>query len=361
MKRLYKTLSNVLSGGGTKEVTVDGRPSVAHRILAWWHGSKIIVAGGPADGGGVRLRTRRAKTGTGHSLSRNANGNSDSAAAKTPTIKTAPRGGPTSSIGPARPRLYASSYEEADEDPTLDFDYPELLQELWGGAQNFPGGINRALEVMEPILRKVNRGDRLLDICAGCGGLMRHLRTFYGLNATGFDANPDLSGGSKQEVSTLNLANPGFGTETYDFVSALEGLQDMAGKRHVLKAAAQALKPGGTMLIVDVMSTASGEFLNTLQGARSRGFDAALMSPKRYAALVRECGLKAGPTQNISARYGYDVVKGWSAATQNFKGRKLSDDAKNLMQKEASRWFARVSALRGDHAKMVRLVLTKPK
>lgn len=355
MKRLYQTLSGMFAGGNTATITIDGQPGVGQRLKAWWYGQTLVTRNGDRASSGVDLRIRKAKSGNGRRPAAPPADKQDNKKLPMPNLMTRK----ASSAGQKKTPKFASTLESGSKEQELDFNQASLHQELWGGAQNFPGGINRALEVMEPILRHVNRGDSLLDFGAGCGGLIRHLKTFYGVDATGYDPHPDLAEGSQDTVAQLDVQNPDFGEENFDFVSSLDGLQDMASRRKVLKAAARALKPGGRMMLVDAITARTGCMLNSLDGARSRGFQTTVLSSPVYSALLKDCGLQVVDTKDISTGYGYDVLKGWSEMTERVKTKKMSKEAKALVDQESARWFAKVSALKKGDANMVRMVLAK--
>lgn len=356
MKQLYQALSGMFSGNAAETITVDDQPSVIHRLKAWWYGNTLVVRQAGGGGRDVRLRVRQAKTARRPGGCKPSDEKQNGQKGKTTPPCARQASHRPVSTAPSIPR-FASTLEGTES--LFDLDQAALYQELWGGRQNFPGGINRALEVMGPILRAAKRGDSLLDFGAGCGGLLRHLKNFYGIDVAGFDRSPDLVSGSEDMVSQLDVDNPDFGEETFDYVASLDGLQDIATRRKILKAAAKALKPGGQMLLVDAMTVDSGGVLNCKDGARGRGFQTTVLSSKVYGALLRDCGLKVADTSNISNTYGQDVLKGWADATRRLKQRKMSKEAKALMDQESGRWFAKVRALREGEATMMRMVLTK--
>lgn len=350
MLGFYKSISTALTSISEDDLTVSGRPTMVHRIRAWWHGKSLTITTPEGHGRPSKRRDpriRQAKTGS--RPSRNTS--------KSSKKFGAPKGRIVKPSHHAKSMAWAGSLEEEH----LVLTYPVLLDHLWGGGCAVPGGLQGALELMEPITRRLSPRQDILDFTTGCAETVKHVREFFDARAVGFEPNPYLcSDDATGPVSPLDPTRPDFGRNRFDYVACLEGLQDMKNRDQVLQAAAQALRPGGQMVIVDTVgSFERGNELSSEQAAANAGFGARVLSPGNYGKMMFDCGLEVVAEKSISSSYAFRTIRGWSNAIRQIKNRKMSRESKKLLHAQSLKSLARVNALKGGQARMMRMILTK--
>ncbi len=92
-------------------------------------------------------------------------------------------------------------------------------------------------------------GDRLLDVAAGDGSTVRHLRQQLGCHVTGLDNDPARTGGDVRLGEAECLPFP---DGSFDGVFLECALSQMADRALVLRECSRVLKPGGKLVLSDL-------------------------------------------------------------------------------------------------------------
>ena len=165
------------------------------------------------------------------------------------------------------------------------------------------------------------------------------------------------AGQSGGDVRNYQPRRANFGAERFDFVCALEGMQDIEDREEILKAATEAMKVGGKMILVDAVGDSPTGKVPYL--ARHDGFEAPVLSARYYKKILGDCGLKIIGTKNITQLYQHRLKMGWARAADMFRTRRMDEKSRDLLKEQSAHQFARLNSLQKQDAKMMRLELTK--
>jgi SAM-dependent methyltransferase len=139
---------------------------------------------------------------------------------------------------------------------------------LWSGftAQRFDRTlVSKVLTLMPDIVDALNRGIRVLDIGCGTGHSTNVMAQAYpSSHFAGYDFRDTTLDEGRSEAKSRGLSNVRFvrrdladmnEVDAYDLISAFNVVHDQVKPSLVLKNVAQALKPGGTFLMVDIKAS----------------------------------------------------------------------------------------------------------
>ena len=129
------------------------------------------------------------------------------------------------------------------------------------------------LDVVVPLVpglrERLEAGIDVADIACGSGHAINILaRTFPRSRFTGYDFSAEGIAAGTAEAARLGLTNALFVeqdvatldvADAYDFITIIDAIHDQAQPRKVLKTMARALRPGGTLLAVDVQASSNLE------------------------------------------------------------------------------------------------------
>ncbi len=219
------------------------------------------------------------------------------------------------------------------------------------------------------------RGLRILEIGAGTAGLAAqllpllerglHNYTFTDVSAGFFPAaNQKLAAFPEVEYKVFNLEKSGleqgFEADTYDFIVGTNVLHAVADVRATLKVLHEVLKPGGTLMFMDVATPqlwteavfglTSGWWHLTDHDLRP---EQPLMQRAQWEKALRDVGF--AETLSIPGLHGYDGGEGQIAVLARKAGaEKIADSAASDAPVESS-WvvFADESGLGGEIAAKV--------
>jgi ubiquinone/menaquinone biosynthesis C-methylase UbiE len=121
---------------------------------------------------------------------------------------------------------------------------------------------------LTPGLReKLEAGAEAADIGCGQGHAINLLaKAFPRSRFTGYDFSSEGVGAGRAEAKSMGLTNASFEerdvtalgeTSRFDLITAFDSIHDQAHPRKVLKGIYEALKPGGTFLMVDIAADSS--------------------------------------------------------------------------------------------------------
>ncbi len=125
--------------------------------------------------------------------------------------------------------------------------------------------IDTTLPLVPGLVARLQAGIDVLDVGCGRGhaiNLMAH--AFPRSRFTGYDFSEEGIAAGRAEADRLGLANARFAkhdvtglaaTGQYDLITAFDAIHDQAQPAQVLQGIAEALRPGGTFLMVDIAAS----------------------------------------------------------------------------------------------------------
>ncbi len=129
--------------------------------------------------------------------------------------------------------------------------------------------IDVTLPLIPGTVERLKQGIDVLDIGCGEGHAINVMaRAFPNSRFTGYDFSEEGVAGGQREAKEWNLTNARFVVKDvatidepagYDLITAFDAIHDQAQPTKVLKAIAQALRPGGAFLMVDIAASSNLE------------------------------------------------------------------------------------------------------
>ena len=127
--------------------------------------------------------------------------------------------------------------------------------------------IDTILPLVPGLVERLQSGIRVADVGCGRGHAINLMaRSFPNSRFTGFDFSAEGIAAGQAEAEGLNLSNAHFElrdaatldmSQQYDFITAFDAIHDQAQPARVLLNIANALKPEGTFLMVDIAASSS--------------------------------------------------------------------------------------------------------
>jgi 2-polyprenyl-3-methyl-5-hydroxy-6-metoxy-1,4-benzoquinol methylase len=182
------------------------------------------------------------------------------------------------------------------------------------------------LPMVEGLTTRLERGIDVLDVGCGAGHAINVMaRAYPNSRFTGFDFSDEGIGIARKEAADWGLKNVTFevkdvatidGSKKFDFITAFDSIHDQAQPRKVLKGIAEALKPDGVFLCVDIQgdSTHAGNMEHPLAPMMyaistfhcmtvSLALDGeglgTMWGQQKAFELLREAGFKSVETKNV--------------------------------------------------------------
>ncbi len=122
--------------------------------------------------------------------------------------------------------------------------------------------LNVTLPLVPGIVDRLNQGIDVVDIGCGQGHAVNVMaKAFPNSRFTGYDFSDEGVAAGKAEAQAMGLSNARFVAKdvatideqsAYDLITAFDAIHDQASPTKVLKAIANALRPGGVFLMVDI-------------------------------------------------------------------------------------------------------------
>jgi 2-polyprenyl-3-methyl-5-hydroxy-6-metoxy-1,4-benzoquinol methylase len=156
------------------------------------------------------------------------------------------------------------SFQQGGGVPYSRFDkFQELMREE---SANVVDGtlLDITLPMVEGLTARLEQGIDVLDVGCGAGHAINVMaRAYPNSRFTGYDFSDEGVGIGRREAKEWGLKNASFevkdvatldGSKKFDFITAFDSIHDQAQPRKVLKGIADALKPDGVFLCVDIQA-----------------------------------------------------------------------------------------------------------
>jgi len=239
-----------------------------------------------------------------------------------------------------------------------------LVESLWGEGFIFPAGEEETLRLAKPLV--LSEATSLLLVGVGPGGPASCIATQLGAWVTGFESDPDLAGlamerstrsgqGKRAAIKIWDPTQPNFSRRSFHRALALEPLRG-APPGPILVAMFQALRPGGELMMVDLVADKP---LNPTDHAviawsQLEGRPPTVPSQKAITAALGRLGFDVRVTEDISLRHMQQAMHGWHDVLRRMRDNKPNHATAKVLVTEAELWLRRISLIREKQIRLVR-------
>jgi hypothetical protein len=236
---------------------------------------------------------------------------------------------------------------------------------LWGEGFQFPGGQAETLRLVKPL--GLSAATSLLLLGAGSGGPPCCIANDLGVWVTGYESDHDLVSAATERSLRSGLARrakiaawdpdaPVFERGYFHHALALEPLRDGLVEP-ILAALAQALKPGGHLVLLetvadDPLDAADPQVAawQRLDGRRLERLPAEITITRALGRL----GFDVRIVEDVSRRHIHQSVAGWRDAVRGMEQAKPNRREAAQLIKEAELWLLRIRLFRSHGLRLVR-------
>ena len=264
----------------------------------------------------------------------------------------------------SQPALLPGKALAEDDDPVWPSARVGIAEALWGEGFLSPGGEAEILRFAKPL--GLSEAASLLLIGTASGGPARCLAVEVGAWVTAFEANARLvelanercarAGlGRRAQVKAWDPQAPKFPSHYFHHGLALEPLCD-AMPEPTLSAVAQALKPGGQLVMVatvaDLQLDPSDPMIANWARLEHRGTD--VPSELAITRVLGQLGFDVRIVEDITHRHLHQAIDGWREAVPRLRDEKPTLRQAALLVSEAELWVRRFKLMRAGKLRVVR-------
>jgi SAM-dependent methyltransferase len=236
---------------------------------------------------------------------------------------------------------------------------------LWGEGFQFPGGEAETLRLVKPL--GMSAASSLLVLGAGSGGATCCIAQALGVWVTGYESDPTLLSAATErslrsglarraQVAAWDPESPSFERGFFHHGLALEPLREGLAET-TLAAVAQALKPGGHLVMLETVADNLLNPIDPLVAAWQRLDGRRLDRLPAEATVTRalgRLGFDVRIVEDISSRHIQQSVAGWRDATRAMEQVKPNHREAVQMIREAELWLLRLRLFRQHSLRMLR-------
>jgi hypothetical protein len=246
-----------------------------------------------------------------------------------------------------------------------------VADELWGDGFVFPGGEEEVLRLTVPL--GLSAAASVLLLGAAAGGAARAVVTGLGAWISGHEADPALVAvaawrlprGGKVVAKRASVVHwdpraPVFRRHGFNHALALEALRGAPGRpvqaAELLLALAGALRPGGHLVMVDVVATAHLDPDNPMlrSWAEVEGRTPNLLTEAALTAALVELGFDVRVTEDISERHMRLAAQGWKRLVRDLAAIRPDPLRAAAVVAEAEVWMRRLKLMHSGQVRLVR-------
>jgi cyclopropane fatty-acyl-phospholipid synthase-like methyltransferase len=239
-----------------------------------------------------------------------------------------------------------------------------LVESLWGEGFIFPAGERETLRLAMPLV--LSEATSLLLVGVGSGGPASCIAAQLGAWVTGFESDSDLAGlamerssrngfGRRAAIKTWDPEQPNFSSRSFHRALSLEALGG-APPGPILVAMFQALRPGGELMMVELVADQPLDPADEAVMAWSRleGRRPVVPSQRAITAALSRLGFDVRVTEDISLRHMQQALRGWHDVIRGMRDKKPSRATAKVLVAEAELWLRRISLIRTKQIRLVR-------
>jgi cyclopropane fatty-acyl-phospholipid synthase-like methyltransferase len=240
-----------------------------------------------------------------------------------------------------------------------------VVDALWGEGYQFPGGEVETLRLVKPL--GLSAASSLLVVGAGSGGPPCSIAGRLGVWVTGYESDRALIGAATErsvraglarraQIETWDPEAPDFEHAYFHHALALEPLRE-AKLEPILDALAQALKPGGHLVMLETVADTplapDDSVVADWQQLDGRRLDR-LPSESAVTKALSRLGFDVRIVEDVSRRHLQQAVTGWREAVRALEQAKPSAREAAQLVREAEHWLQRVRLFRTRSLRLVR-------
>lgn len=241
----------------------------------------------------------------------------------------------------------------------------EVVDALWGEGFQFPGGEAETLRLVKPL--GLSAATSLLLVGAGSGGPSCCIAGELGAWVTGYESDRALLNVAAERSLRAGLArraqieswdpeSPNFERGYFHHGLALEPLRD-GPLEPTLTALAQALKPGGQLVLLETVADTPLDPAEPLVAAWQRLDGRRLERVPTEVAITRalgRLGFDVRIVEDLSRRHIQQSVAGWREAVRGMEQAKPTHREAAQLIREAELWLLRIRLFRNRTLRLVR-------
>ena len=279
-------------------------------------------------------------------------------------LRRPPRGALPKPVVEKPPSLVPDAALSEDDDPIWPSARIRVVEALWGEGYLIPGGEAEILHLAKPL--GLSEAASLLLLGAGSGGPARSVAKILGVWVSGFEANAHLAVvatergvraglGRRAQVDHWDPAAPKFPLHYYHHCMALEPLHGVDAEP-VLAAVAQAVKPGGHLVLVELVADTRLDPADPMVATWARLDHRPAVVPSELAVtrMLGRLGFDVRIVEDISRRHLQYAIDGWHTAVHGMQESKPSLRQVAVVVREAELWLSRFRLMRAGTLRLVR-------
>jgi head-tail adaptor len=246
-----------------------------------------------------------------------------------------------------------------------------IADELWGDGNVLPGGEEEVLRLAVPL--NLSAASSLLLLGAAAGGPARAVAGGLGAWISGHEADPALAAvaawrlpragkvvAKRAMVVPWDPQAPVFRRRAFNHALALEALRGAPSRpvpvAELLMALAGALRPGGQLVMVDVVASVhidpADPVLRSWAAVEGRTSD--LPTEAALSAALAELGFDVRVTEDITARHIRLAVQGWKRMVRDLAAIRPDRLRAAAVVAEAEVWLRRLKLMYSGQIRLVR-------
>lgn len=239
-----------------------------------------------------------------------------------------------------------------------------LVHQLWDAGYIFPGGEAETLRLTRPL--GVSAAASLLIVGVGSGGAACAVTRNLGAWVTGMDSDPSLLAAARGLVTRAQLVkkvkiqawdpnDPVFVAKSHHHCLALEPLRG-GRPEPILVGLAQALKPGGQIVMTELVSAKPLEMSDpTVRrwAELEHREPANVVAGVSVTRMLARVGLDVRVAEDISQRHLEQAMLGWRVLLRELDRKPTPQEAVQLVR-EAELWLLRRRLVRDGRLRMMR-------
>jgi SAM-dependent methyltransferase len=239
-----------------------------------------------------------------------------------------------------------------------------VVESLWGEGFILPGGPEEIMRLARPL--GLSNATSLLLLGVGSGGPAFTVTGELGCWVSGFEAEPQLAAlgveratraglAKRAQIAVWDPADPNFAKQGFHHALLLQALRG-AALAPVLTVAARAVRPGGHLVMLDLVADAKLDPADPAIAAWARLERRPADVPTEAAVtkLLTRLGFDVRVAEDISARHMAQALHGWHAAIRMLDKFKPGPAGAAIVVREAELWLRRVRLMQAGTLRLVR-------